>query len=165
MLAFEDDRGNQVEGIEGDRCDLGFTQTGSQHVRDCAESWMRPEMVRKYLERSLDMPVYGPRASRDRLVDPFEALAAQRGEVIVLSGAAASNVLGLTTQVLIRSVNFTSGRSRTFSIGKKDVELATLDWVHWYNKKRLYGPLGYISPATAERNFYQAQLTAKIAAE
>jgi len=49
--------------------------------------------------------------------------------------------------------------------GKKDVELATLDWVHWYNGKRLYGPLGYISPATAERNFYNAELTAKIAAE
>jgi transposase InsO family protein len=49
--------------------------------------------------------------------------------------------------------------------GKKDVELATLDWVHWYNEKRLYGPLGYISPATAERNFYNAELTAKIAAE
>lgn len=49
--------------------------------------------------------------------------------------------------------------------GKKDVEMATLDWIHWYNKKRLYGPLGYISPATAERNFYNAELTAKIAAE
>ncbi|MGI3213162.1 integrase core domain-containing protein, partial [Roseovarius tibetensis] len=49
--------------------------------------------------------------------------------------------------------------------GKKDVELATLDWVHWYNEKRLYGPLGYISPATAERNFSNADLTAKIAAE
>ena len=49
--------------------------------------------------------------------------------------------------------------------GKKDVELATLDWVHWYNDKRLYGPLGYISPATAERNFYNAELTANIAAE
>jgi transposase InsO family protein len=49
--------------------------------------------------------------------------------------------------------------------GKKDVELATLDWVHWYNEKRLYGPLGYISPATAERNFYNPELTAKIAAE
>ena len=49
--------------------------------------------------------------------------------------------------------------------GKQDVELATLAWVHWYNEKRLFGPLGYISPATAERNFYDAQLTAKIAAE
>jgi transposase InsO family protein len=49
--------------------------------------------------------------------------------------------------------------------GKRDVELATLAWVHWYNEKRLYGPLGYISPTTAERNFYDAQLTANIAAE
>jgi transposase InsO family protein len=49
--------------------------------------------------------------------------------------------------------------------GKKDVEMATLKWVHWYNEKRLYGPLGYISPATAERNFYNAALTAKTAAE
>ncbi|MBC7140061.1 MAG: transposase [Defluviimonas sp.] len=49
--------------------------------------------------------------------------------------------------------------------GKTDVEMATLEWVHWYNEKRLYGPPGYISPATAERNFYNAELTAKIAAE
>lgn len=49
--------------------------------------------------------------------------------------------------------------------GKKDVEMATLQWVYWYNTKRLFGPLGYISPATAERNFYNAELTAKIAAE
>jgi len=49
--------------------------------------------------------------------------------------------------------------------GKKDVEMATLNWVHWYNEKRLFGPLGYISPATAERNFYSAKCAAKIAAE
>ena len=49
--------------------------------------------------------------------------------------------------------------------GKKDVELATLDWVHWYNDKRLYRPLGYISPATAERSFYNAELTANIATD
>ena len=49
--------------------------------------------------------------------------------------------------------------------GKKDVEMATLDWIHWYNATRLYGPLGYISPARAERTFYNAELTADIAAE
>jgi len=49
--------------------------------------------------------------------------------------------------------------------GKKDVEMATLNWVHWYNKKRLFGPLGYISPETAERNFYNTDYAAKIAAE
>jgi hypothetical protein len=35
--------------------------------------------------------------------------------------------------------------------GKNDVELATLHRVHRYNEKRLYGPLGHISPATAKR--------------
>lgn len=52
-----------------------------------------------------------------------EALAAQRGEVIVSSGAAAANTLGLTTQVPVRSVYLTSGRSRTMSLGKQVVEL------------------------------------------
>lgn len=52
-----------------------------------------------------------------------EALAAQRGEVIVSSGAAAANTLGLTTQVPIRSVYLTSGRSRKMCLGKQVVEL------------------------------------------
>ena len=53
----------------------------------------------------------------------IEALASQRGEVIVSSGAAAANTLGLTTQVPVRSVYLTSGRSRTMSLGKQVVEL------------------------------------------
>ncbi|OLP60158.1 hypothetical protein BJF93_14330 [Xaviernesmea oryzae] len=52
-----------------------------------------------------------------------EALAAQRGEVIVSSGAAAANSLGLTTQVPVRSVYLTSGRTREMSLGKRTVEL------------------------------------------
>lgn len=52
-----------------------------------------------------------------------EALAAQRGEVIVSSGAAAANSLGLTTQVPVRSVYLTSGRTRKMSLGKQIVEL------------------------------------------
>src|SRR5205085_6223378 len=30
------------------------------------------------------------------------------------------------------------------------VELATLDWVHWFNRKRLLEPLGYVPPAEFE---------------
>ena len=52
-----------------------------------------------------------------------EALAAQRGEVIVSNGAAAANALGLTTQVPVRLVYLTSGRGRTMSLGKQVVEL------------------------------------------
>lgn len=52
-----------------------------------------------------------------------EALATQRGEVIVSNGAAAANALGLTTQVPIRAVYLTSGRTRTMNLGKQVVEL------------------------------------------
>ena len=52
-----------------------------------------------------------------------EALAVQRGEVIVSSGAVAANSLGLTTQVPVRSVYLTSGRTRKMSLGKQTVEL------------------------------------------
>jgi len=59
----------------------------------------------------------------------IEALAQQRGEVIVPSGAAAANSLGLTTQVPIRSVYLTSGRSRTLTVGNQSVELRhTPNW-------------------------------------
>lgn len=53
----------------------------------------------------------------------IEALAAQRGEVIVSSGAAAANSLGLTTQVPVRFVYLTSGRTRKMNLGKQTVEL------------------------------------------
>ena len=51
------------------------------------------------------------------------AIAAQRGEIIVSNGAAAANALGLTTQVPIRSVYLTSGRSRKMRLGNRVVEL------------------------------------------
>ncbi|NJC42044.1 hypothetical protein GGQ87_002339 [Brevundimonas alba] len=50
------------------------------------------------------------------------AVSEQRGEVVASNGAAAANALGLTTQVPIRMVYLTNGRSRTFSVGKQTVE-------------------------------------------
>ena len=34
------------------------------------------------------------------------------------------------------------------------VELATLQWVHWYNHRRLFGPLGHVPPAAFEAHYY-----------
>jgi putative transposase len=48
--------------------------------------------------------------------------------------------------------------------GKKDVEFATLDWVHWFNTERRFGPIGYVSPDQAERNFYNSLDTVTLAA-
>jgi transposase InsO family protein len=36
------------------------------------------------------------------------------------------------------------------------VELATLDWVDWFNNKRLLEPIGYIPPAEFEQLYYEA---------
>ncbi len=38
---------------------------------------------------------------------------------------------------------------------REAVELATLEWVPWFNHHRLLGPLGYIPPAEAEENCYK----------
>ena len=34
------------------------------------------------------------------------------------------------------------------------VEFATLEWVDWFNKRRLLEPIGNVSPAEAEARFY-----------
>jgi Family of unknown function (DUF6088) len=52
-----------------------------------------------------------------------EAVAAQRGEIVTSNGAAAANVLGLSTQVPVRSVYLTSGRSRKIFLGQQTIEL------------------------------------------
>lgn len=38
---------------------------------------------------------------------------------------------------------------------RESVELATLEWVAWFNHQRLLGPIGYIPPAEAEANYYR----------
>ena len=38
---------------------------------------------------------------------------------------------------------------------RESVELATLEWVAWFNHHRLMEPLGYIPPAEAEANYYR----------
>lgn len=45
---------------------------------------------------------------------------------------------------------------------REAVELATLNWVSWFNHHRLMEPLGYIPPAEAEANYYR-QLTGQVA--
>jgi transposase InsO family protein len=38
---------------------------------------------------------------------------------------------------------------------REAVELATLEWVSWFNHHRLLERLGYIPPAEAEANYYK----------
>ena len=45
-----------------------------------------------------------------------------------------------------------------------DVEYATLEWVDWFNHRRLLEPLGYVPPAEFEAAYYRAQNAPAIAA-
>src|SRR5690242_21179516 len=41
--------------------------------------------------------------------------------------------------------------------GIDEVEFATLEWVAWYNTRRLLEPLGYVPPDEFERAYYNRQ--------
>jgi transposase InsO family protein len=41
----------------------------------------------------------------------------------------------------------------------QQVELATLEWVDWFNNRRLLEPIGYLPPAEVEQRYYQQQRT------
>jgi putative transposase len=44
------------------------------------------------------------------------------------------------------------------------VEFATLEWVDWFNNRRLLGPIGNIPPAEAEERYYATLNEQKLAA-
>ena len=59
----------------------------------------------------------------------IQQLSIHSGEAIVPSGAACANALGLTTQVPVKSIYWTSGRNRTYRLGKLTIHLQHVpDW-------------------------------------
>ena len=70
--------------------------------------------------------------------------------------ALAESVIGLYKAELI----WRRGPWRSLTI----VEHATLDWVDWFNRRRLLEPLGYRTPAEAEARYYATHDKPAIAA-
>ena len=48
--------------------------------------------------------------------------------------------------------------------GINDVELATLEWVDWFNKKLLHSTIGYVPPFEFEKRYYDSLILSGIAA-
>lgn len=65
--------------------------------------------------------------------------------------ALAESVIGLYKTEVIRA----RGPWRNIEA----VEFATLEWVDWFNNRRLLAPLGYVSPAEYEDAYYRSQDT------
>ena len=65
--------------------------------------------------------------------------------------ACAETIIGLfKTEVIYR-------RGPWRNVG--DVEFATLEWIDWFNRRRLFGPLGYVPPIEFEQAYDRAQET------
>ncbi len=103
----------------------GLLQLGSRAAVDQALSRMtrRGQLLR--IGRGLYLrPVqtrFGVRSPEVSTV--LEAVQKETGEAIAPSGAATANQLGLTTQVPLRPVYLTSGRTRHLKLGAQTVEL------------------------------------------
>ncbi|HET9896761.1 MAG TPA: IS3 family transposase [Streptosporangiaceae bacterium] len=69
--------------------------------------------------------------------------------------ALAESVIGLYKTELIRK----RGPWKTID----DIEIATMEWVDWYNSRRLHTSIGNIPPVEYEDNYYAAQEYAKVA--
>jgi len=63
--------------------------------------------------------------------------------------ALAESVIGLFKTEVIRR----RGPCRNLEA----VEFATLEWVSWYNNRRLLEPIGYVPPAEHEEEYYRQQ--------
>jgi putative transposase len=82
----------------------------------------------------------------ERLADAgIEPSVGSRGDSY--DNALAESLIGLYKTELIRR----KGPWRTIDA----VEFATLDWVDWFNHRRLLEPIGYIPPAEYEAHYYE----------
>ena len=102
----------------------GLLHLGNRAAVDQALSRMARRGALLRIERGIyAVPVptrFGNRAPAASAL--IEGLARQRGETVVPHGAAAANELGLTTQVPVRAVYLTSGRSRLLTLGAQVIE-------------------------------------------
>ncbi|MGL3694724.1 MULTISPECIES: integrase core domain-containing protein [Acinetobacter] len=64
-----------------------------------------------------------------------------------MSGVYFNFVIGIVSQNIESPTN-----PVRFSLA--DVQLATLNWVYWFNKKRVHSALGYVSPFEFEAMYY-----------
>jgi putative transposase len=131
---------------------VGWRVSTSAHAGFVLDAWNRPSMIAAPEGHGAGSP------QRPRLAIPVhrytERLAEAGIEPSVGSvGDSYDNALAETINGLFKAeVIHRRGPWRSFEA----VEYATLEWVDWFNNRRLLEPIGNIPPAEAEANFYAA---------
>ena len=98
------------------------------------------------LRRPVEFTQYLSIRYTERLADAgIELSVGSRGDAY--DNALAESVIGLFKTEVIRR----RGPWRSLEA----VEFATLDWVHWFNTRRLLEPIGYLPPTEYEARYYE----------
>ena len=107
------------------------------------------------MRRSLEPSQYLSIRYTERLAEAgIEPSVGSKGDSY--DNALAESVIGLYKTEIIRR----QGPWR----GLEDVEYKTLEWVDWYNTRRLLEPIGYLPPLEHEINYYREQKLSPLAA-
>ncbi len=98
------------------------------------------------LQRPIEFTQYLSIRYTERLADAgIELSVGSRGDAY--DNALAETVIGLFKTEVIRR----RGPWRSLEA----VEFATLEWVDWFNHRRLLEPIGYVPPAEYEARYYE----------
>ncbi|WP_457033712.1 integrase core domain-containing protein [Kitasatospora sp. P5_F3] len=98
------------------------------------------------LQRPVELAQYTSFRLAARLAK--EEIAASIGTVgDALDNALMESIIGLYKTEVIKP----RGPWRTLA----DIEIATAEWVEWFNQARLFSELGQIPPAEYEANYYE----------
>ena len=105
---------------------IDFSDIGSRAAVDKALSSLAAQGKIRRLNRGLyDYPDYDERLGGELAPDLHQvakAIARKNGVNIQASGALAANLLGLSTQVPVKSVYLTNGKSRTVNIANRTIQ-------------------------------------------
>ncbi len=104
---------------------------------------------RQPLRRSLESTQYLSIRYTERLAEAgIEPSVGSRGDAY--DNAMAESVIGLyKTEVILREGPWKN---------LEEVEFKTLEWVDWFNNRRLLEPIGYVPPVEYEAMYYQQQM-------
>jgi hypothetical protein len=102
-----------------------FLHLGSRAAIDQTLTRLTKEALLLRIGRGIyALPVQGRFGARPPSTESVvEAIEAISGELVVASGAAEANALGLTTQVPTREVYLTTGPKRRLHLGNREIEL------------------------------------------
>jgi putative transposase len=116
----------------------------------------RPATTRETHRRLAHDPALRPRRQHTSIAFAetlnLEGIAASIGSVgDAYDNALAESTIGLfKTEVISRNSSFRLHPAKTVD----DIEYATMEWVDWYNTRRLHSVLGYIPPDEFEATYY-----------